>query len=110
MAILDRSGITGPPAGLSLTALLAFHLAIDDEQYAFYNAKPIFSHIGTGEILPPVRGQKGMKLRGPEGHSQPIPTGFCARQIFREAHLWHERCRLCGSGYYSLIPGFRRLK
>ena len=79
MAILDRSGITGPPAGLSLTALLAFHLAIDDEQYAFYNAKPIFSHIGTGkrrsspcipagtnislgEILPPMRGQKIMKV------------------------------------------------
>ena len=79
MTILDRSGINGPPAGLSLTALLAFHLAIDDEQYAFYSAKPIFSHIGTGEtcgspsvpagtnislgeILPPVSGQKVMKV------------------------------------------------
>lgn len=49
MAILDRSGITGPPTGLYLTALLAFHLAIDDEQYAFYNAKALFSHIGTGK-------------------------------------------------------------
>lgn len=79
MTILDRSGIDGPPAGLPLTALLAFHLAIDDEQYAFYSAKPIFSHIGTGktcgspcipagtnillgEILPPVCGQKIMKV------------------------------------------------
>jgi glycine/D-amino acid oxidase-like deaminating enzyme len=48
MTILDRSGIEGPPAGLPLTALLAFHLAIDDEQNAFYSTKPIFSHIGTG--------------------------------------------------------------
>lgn len=48
MTILDRSGIDGPPAGLSLTAILAFHLAIDDEQHSFYSAKPIFSHIGTG--------------------------------------------------------------
>ena len=79
MTLLDHSGIDGPPAGLSLTALLAFHLAIDDEQYAFYSAKPIFSHIGTGkrrsspcvpadanislgEILPPVCGQKVMKV------------------------------------------------
>ena len=79
MTILDRSGIDGPPAGLSLTAILAFHLAIDDEQYSFYSAKPIFSHIGTGkrcsrphiparantsqgEILPPVCDQKVMKV------------------------------------------------
>lgn len=48
MTILDRSGIEGPPAGLPLTVLLAFHLAIDDEHNAFYSAKPIFSHIGTG--------------------------------------------------------------
>lgn len=34
MTILDRSGIDGPPAGFYLTALSAFHLAIDDEQYA----------------------------------------------------------------------------
>lgn len=79
MTILDRSGIDGPPAGLSLTALLAFHLALDDEQHSFYSTKPIFSHIGTGkrwsrrcipagtntsqgEILPPVCGQKVMKV------------------------------------------------
>jgi len=82
MTVLDRSGIDGPPAGLHLTALLAFHLAIDDEQNDFYSGKPIFSHIGTGknaasifslyiqagtntspgEILPPVYGQKVMKV------------------------------------------------
>ena len=82
ITILDRSGIEGPPAGLPLTALLAFHMAIDDEQNAFYSAKPIFSLIGTGrrrsihcqlllsnspnilqgEMLSPVYGQKVMKV------------------------------------------------
>ena len=49
MTILDRSGIDRPHAGLPLTAVLAFHLTIDDEQNAFFSMKSIFSHIGTGK-------------------------------------------------------------
>lgn len=49
--ILDLSGIEGPPGGLPVVAVLAFHLAINNEQNDFYSNKPIFSHIGTGKRL-----------------------------------------------------------
>lgn len=41
MSILDRSEI---PTDLPLTTVLAFHLALDDEQNAFYNSKPILTY------------------------------------------------------------------
>lgn len=46
MTILNCSGIDGPSAGLSSTALLAFHLAIDDEQYDFYSTNLFFLTLG----------------------------------------------------------------
>ncbi|KAL2014903.1 hypothetical protein VTK56DRAFT_7084 [Thermocarpiscus australiensis] len=55
--MLQKSEIKLPPKHRIPvpTGLFAFELELNDEQVEFFKDKPVFSHVGRAEFLPPIR-------------------------------------------------------
>ncbi|KAL2014910.1 hypothetical protein VTK56DRAFT_7013 [Thermocarpiscus australiensis] len=94
MEMLQKSEIKLPPMHRIPvpTGLFAFELELNDEQVEFFKEKPVFSHVGRAEFLPPIREGRTAKLTWVEPFTvsqiRDVSTSALAHRALENAAGW----------------------
>ncbi|KAK4119491.1 hypothetical protein N657DRAFT_637284 [Parathielavia appendiculata] len=94
MEVLQKSEIELPPQHRVPvpTGLFAFELELNDEQVEFFKDKPVFSHVGRAEFVPPIREGRTAKLTWVEPFTvsqiRDVSTSALAHRVLENAAGW----------------------